>query len=385
MTLPKEFATMPARLHRERERRVAQAAKALQYYNPFLDDCLRAILPNDLILLGAPTGLGKTDLALSIALSNAMHERRVAYFALEAEEMELERRVKFAWLCNEAYRRNIPRKGELNYSDWYLGRCEDIIGPDLDREADQHFLSNLGGMWTFYRGQRFDRGDLKKNVEAVHPLVELIVIDHLHYVDADDEENEHRALGDTTKTIRDLALVIGKPVLLVAHLRKKDGRSKALIPSIDDFHGSSNITKICTQAITLGRATGVELPDLKWWQAPTFMSVLKDRRAGAPPFVALTMFDKRTRRYDDTYTLGRLINSPPCARRHPRCASSKHRSRSPRSVRSRPRSRPSPRGGSPASGSPPARTAASSSASRCCAPAWRGPSAAPRRRAGASS
>jgi hypothetical protein len=34
--------------------------------------------------------------------------------------------------------------------------------------------------------------------------------------------------------------------------------------------------------------------------------VLKDRRAGAPPLVALTMFDRRTRRYEDDYTLGRL-------------------------------------------------------------------------------
>lgn len=300
------FRPMPARIHAERDRRISQAARALSYHNSYLDDLLRAILPHDLILLGAPTGLGKTDLALAIAMNNAMNERRVAYFALEAEELELEMRTKFAWLSTQAWRRNIPRKGDLNYTDWYLGRCEDIVGPELDAEANQHFLAKLGGLRTFYRDLHFDKTNLRHAIEAIHSHVDLIVIDHLHYVDAEDGTDENRAASDTVKTIRDIALVIGKPILLVAHLRKKDPRAKQLVPTIDDFHGTSNITKICTQAITIAPAGMLDLPEVKWYQAPTFVSVLKDRRAGAPPFVALTYFDKRTRRYDDHYTLGRM-------------------------------------------------------------------------------
>ena len=41
--------------------------------------------------------------------------------------------------------------------------------------------------------------------------------------------------------------------------------------------------------------------------APTFMGVLKDRRSGATPLLALTMFDRRTRGYSPDYTLGRLL------------------------------------------------------------------------------
>lgn len=301
-----DFLTMPARLRGEREERVAQASRALQFHNRFLDDCLRVILPHDLVLLGAPSGMGKTDLALAIAMNNAMNDRRVAYFALEAEPLELERRVKFGWISSEAYKRNLPGKDTVNYTDWYLGRCEDVIG-GLNDECDRWFLNHLGGLRTFYRGQRFDKGQLRKSIEAVHEQVELIVIDHLHYVDSDeDEKNEHSAIGETTKVIRDMSLVIGKPILLVAHLRKRDPRLRALVPTIDDFHGSSNITKIATQVITIGPATAA-IKASKWYFAPTFVSVLKDRRAGAPPFVALVDFDKRTRRYADDYTLGRVI------------------------------------------------------------------------------
>lgn len=295
---------MPARIVGERERRQSLAARGMSYHQTYLDDRLRAILPHDLVLLGAPTGMGKTDLALAIAMGNAQAERSVGYFALEAEPDELERRVKYAWLSAEAYRRQLPGVYELNFTDWLLGRCEDIVG-HLNREADEWFLHRLGGMWTFYRGAHFDAAALCKAILEIHTLVELLVIDHLHYVDTDEDANEARAQHDTIKAIRDVSLRVGKPVVLVAHLRKRDPRLRQLVPSVDDFHGSSSITKIATQVITLAPATCVEAP--KWWLAPTFLSVLKDRRAGTDGLVALTYFDRRTRNYDESYTLGRLI------------------------------------------------------------------------------
>lgn len=297
------FSTMPSRIVGERERRAVLAAHELAYNNRYLDDRVRAILPHDLVLLGAPTGMGKTDLALAIAMASAMAGRPVAYFALEAEPDELERRTKYAWLSSEAFRRKIPGAHELNYTDWLLGRCEHVIG-EIDREADEWFLQKLGTLWTYYRGAHFDAAALCKEFVEIHRLVDLVVIDHLHYVDTDDDANEATALHETMKAIRDVSLRVGKPVLLVAHLRKRDPRLRQLVPSVDDFHGSSNITKIATQVITIAPATTIESP--KWYLAPTFMSVLKDRRSGGDGLVAMTYFDRRTRNYSDEYTLGRL-------------------------------------------------------------------------------
>lgn len=256
-------------------------------------------------LLGDFTVTHNTDMALSIATANALKEIRVGYFALEAEPRELERRAKFAWISAEAWRRNIDRRGELNYTDWLLHRCEDIVG-SLDEEADRYFANSMNTLWTFYRGQRFGAAHLREQVLAQHKLLDMLVIDHLHYVDIDESQEEHRAMGDLIKVIRDVALDIGKPIIAVAHLRKRDARTRQLVPTFEDIQGSSNITKVCTQIITLAPASGVvDAP--KWWLAPTFMAVLKDRRAGAQPFVALTMFDRRTRRYADDYTLGRMV------------------------------------------------------------------------------
>jgi hypothetical protein len=314
---------MPDRLAGELERRKALAARALNYYNTFLDDVLRAILPHDLILIGAPTGIGKTDLALAIAAANARKDIRAHYFALEAEPDELERRLKYAMLSLELWRIHHPRAGGMNYTDWYLGHCEDFCGP-LNAQIDRRMESELASLWTFYRGQKFGAADLARAVFEVHHDTDLLVIDHVHYVDAEDGEDENRAVTDLVKTIRDISLRIGKPFIVVAHLRKRDERLHKLVPTLGDFHGSSNLTKVCTQAITLERAAKIESP--KWYLSPTFMAILKDRRAGAPPFVALTWFDVRTKTYRDEYTLGLAhgrewkdlsqLDAPPWARHH---------------------------------------------------------------------
>lgn len=297
-----EFAPMPARLVDERLERIEQGQRKLSYYVGFLDDCLRGMLEHDLVLLGAPTGVGKTELALSIAASNAMNHRRVHYFGLEAEPRELERRTKYALISRELFRTKHLDRERMNYVDWRMGKLEDLC-TQFNSWADDRVLEMLGGMQTYYRGAKFTAADLKAGIEAIHTRTNLIVVDHLHYVDNDDE-NEARALGDTVKTIRDVSLRIGVPILLVAHLRKRDPRAKQLIASLDDFHGSSNVTKIATQVIAIEPAHCVESD--KWYLAPTFMSVLKCRRAGRCPLTAVCMFDKRTNGYAHGYRLGRI-------------------------------------------------------------------------------
>lgn len=300
-----KFAAAPTRLDGELDERRLNASRALKYHNAFLDDCLRALLPNDLVLLGAPTGLGKTDLAMNIATTNAVNGKRVHYFALEAEPRELERRTKFALLSGLCYAKDskVSNREKMNYADWLLGKCEDICGR-FNARVDAHIAKSMGTFNTFYRGNSFNAKDLEKHIIAAHKSTDLIVVDHLHYIDNREDANEASALGETVKTIRDVALNVGKPVLLIAHLRKKESNSKRLVPTIDDFHGSSNITKICTHAITIERCSVVETAN--WWQSPTFFSVLKDRRSGALPYVAVMEFDRRTKSYAGYYTLGKL-------------------------------------------------------------------------------
>lgn len=301
------FKSAGERVKGEAAERVARGKNEVPYYHGFLDDLLRGISANDLIVIGAETGAGKTEFARAVAASNAKAGRRVYYFALEAEENEIERRTKFQIILEVASKR-LRERGEkldwdpINYPDWYRGQLEGVLG-EFNEEADQAFALEYGHLHTYYRGSKFDHDDIKRLFLAIQSDAELIILDHLHYVDIEDE-NENRGFKKTVKMIRDVALGIGRPVILIVHLRKRDIRAKSIVPDIEMVHGSSDIAKICTRAIMLAPARSK--PNVQPHLSNTFFYVPKDRVGGATGLVALCVFDRGLRRYHDNYTLGRI-------------------------------------------------------------------------------
>lgn len=301
------FKSAGERVKGEAAERVARGKNEVPYHHGFLDDLLRGISANDLIVIGAETGAGKTEFARAVAANNAKAGRRVYYFALEAEENEIERRTKFQIILDIAAKR-LSEKGQrldwdrVNYPDWYRGQLEDVFG-EFNDAADQAFALEYGHLHTYYRGSKFDHEDIKRLFLAIQSDAELIILDHLHYVDIDDE-NENRGFKKTVKMIRDVALGIGRPVILIVHLRKRDIRAKAIVPDIEMVHGSSDIAKICTRAIMLAPARS--RPNPQPHLSNTFFHVPKDRVGGATGLVALCVFDRGLRQYHDNYTLGRI-------------------------------------------------------------------------------
>lgn len=286
----------------ERAERKQLADRLMPYHVSFLDDYMRGVLPHDLTLLGAETGVGKTDLAASIARRSAEDGRQVYYFALEAEPNEIERRTKYGLIARLAAERRLPFLDKLNYVDWYLGRCDGFLG-NLDREADMEMRRLYGTLHTYYRGTKFDTEELRRLIVAHQTIADLIVVDHLHYVDIEDD-NENRGVRALVKSVRDSALEAGKPVLLVVHLRKAGtmGR-RELVPDVERVHGTSDTGKVATAAVMLSRAP---FPAREWFHSPTFISIPKFRMGGACRHVAMCNYDIRTRTYDTAYTLGRI-------------------------------------------------------------------------------
>lgn len=297
------FQSASDRLAGEKAERIEDGKNELPFHHGFLDDILRGILRTDLIVLGAETGAGKTEFARAIAARNAKRGKHVYYFALEAENREIERRTKFGIIVSLLNRDNRPRKHEVNYPDWRRGRCEEIIGPEIDAQADRLLALEYKTLHTYYRGSKFDHEDIRKLFLAIQSDADLIILDHLHYVDIEDE-NENRGFKKTVKMIRDVALGIGRPVILVVHLRKRDVRSKMIVPEIEMVHGSSDIAKICTGAVMLAPARSMPHRDLSI--SNTLFYVPKDRLGGQTGMVALCEFDRRARMYDRQYTLGRM-------------------------------------------------------------------------------
>ncbi len=299
------FMPSPKRLVGERADRV-QASKALLSFGvQFLDDALGGITRRDLILLGAKTGAGKTQLALNIAIANCRLGRRVHYFALEAEEREMERRMKFQILATAYYRHAInPQR--LRFIDWYNGRLDGILD-HFEERADREVAELLKNLNTFYRVDTFTGSDFSRQLDAVKEETDLVVLDHFHYVDSDDD-NENRGQKQLTKQIRDCALRADVPVLVVGHVRKSDPRHAPLVPTEEAFHGSSDVVKIATKAIMIAPDYTTETGDASLWA--TYVQIAKCRQdSSLCRYVARLMFDTRTDSYQPDYSLGRLIDS----------------------------------------------------------------------------
>ncbi len=293
-----------------------RAERKLQFGIPFFDDALRGIFLNDVILVGARSGAGKTELARIIAESNARAGARVAFFALEAFENEIEARIMFAHMSQAYYDEHPedPDYGILDYGDWVDGdkAIKTILSPYLGR-AEQDLDENLTGLHTYYRARdHFGTDDFEREASSIGEKVDLIVLDHIHYVDLDGKD-ENRELTQLMKTVSDVSRRLGVPFIIVAHLRKSQGgmKAQALVPDMDEYHGASGLSKIATGAVMLARAPDSEIRAIEMegnGDGATFQRIVKSRTHGgaAMKHVAIAYFDRRGSRYGNSYALGQL-------------------------------------------------------------------------------
>jgi KaiC/GvpD/RAD55 family RecA-like ATPase len=294
------FRVAAAASRAEREQR-EKGITTLRFGVDFLDDALRGIFPDDLILLGAPSGVGKTQLCCNIALANMADERHVHYIALEAGEYEIERRLKHPLVMERFYAdENRPRLGEtVSYVDWLMGTHKEALKPYED-EAERYFAAAYKNLHLYYKQDKFGIADLIEQVHYIAHKTDLIMIDHVHYFDFDDD-NENRAIKEIAKAVRSLALEEQRPIILVAHLRKRDRANDDLVAGLEEFHGSSDLFKIATRVITVAPGQMTESGLFE-----TFFRVPKNRLdGGVTRFCARELFDPKTGVYETSkYKLG---------------------------------------------------------------------------------
>lgn len=302
--LAPSFDEFGERIREERTERLSLAKQILSFGVDFLDMALGGVFPRDLVLLGAKTGLGKTTLASIIAETNVERGKRVHYFALEAEEKEIERRIKFRVLSNLAFKR-VQHPGRINYLDWYAGKLEPITGA-WEGEADRLLAQRYANLRTFYPRGDFGADDLVKAFLSIQDQTDLIILDHVHMVEYDDV-NENRGIKMIIKKLRDVALEVGKPVVVVAHLRKSERRSKYIVPDLDDFHGTSDLVKLVTKAIIIAPAHDQDTGVKHLWN--TYIHPAKCRPEGSrTKYIGLVPFNVRSGRYESAFELGRAKN-----------------------------------------------------------------------------
>ena len=271
--------------------------------NAFLDEALYGLLPNDLCLIGAKSGIGKTQLATRIASYHAsVCKKNVVFVALEAEPNEIEMRLRYEIEAGLFFRDiNRDRTLHVDYRKWRLGFLTSAL-KKYREEALTVFFERYKTLHTVYRSESYGIKEFEDTLVEAKDFADLVIVDHLHFFDLEGAGSEHSEVSRIMKRIRTLNLFFNKPFIVIAHLRKN---LHTIVPSLEDFMGSSDIGKVCTVSVML--AKDPEGYDVKNQIQKTIISIPKSRTGSLGNLVAQVDYSIKHQGYLPQYRLAKAL------------------------------------------------------------------------------
>lgn len=264
----------------------------------FLDQVLIGVLPTDLVLVGAASGVGKTTLLLELAKSTAIKNRKVLFIALEAEKNEIEMRLTYQLLAQCYFAdKNRPYQ-RMDYRSFRFGNCQLALEKYRD-QIESIYHTRYKTLYTQYKSVNFTIENLKQIFLQARGKVDAIFIDHFHYFDFMEGSSLNENQSQLIKGVRELNLEHQIPVVMAVHLRK----GKSIIPTMDDIMGSSDIGKVATIHIMVSKDPDGYDPVNNLQK--TYFSIPKTR-TGAFPFVGVLEYSINYNCYTLHYNVGRL-------------------------------------------------------------------------------
>lgn len=220
--------------------------------------------------------------------------------ALEAEWMEIESRLKWSHFANHFFQDPNRPNVSINQRDWMLGRYLDTLAK-YETLANENFDEMYSGLKVYYKQNKFDVQDLIEQITFHSESYDLVILDHVHFFDFEGNETETMAIRKIAKTLRQLSIYESKAILAISHIRKPDRHTKSqLAPDLEELHGSSDLYKVATSVITMGRGK-TETGD----GYETFIRIPKYRLDGnVSRFIAQTFYSPKGKGYGNTYNLG---------------------------------------------------------------------------------
>lgn len=169
---------------------------------PVLDDALMGILPNDLIVVGGDSGVGKSEIGLNIALHNAANGKKVGLYFIEGNCEEAINRIRWKMIKDAYYKRDL--KGiDLDYRKWRMNMLRSNVLDDLNAQCYVEFQDKVKDnlyIYSFEEGFTIEMltnslGWFSKQrpgqfLMETYLDVDLLIIDHLQYFTLANPKNE---------------------------------------------------------------------------------------------------------------------------------------------------------------------------------------------------
>ena len=263
----------------------------------FLNDLCYGILPSEVVVVGAASGIGKTQFANDLAIENSKNGKKVYLFSLEGHKDEVISRLKYKYICSEYYKN--PSGIEMSYPKFLMNKISDI---DQYEEGFKNYMKSVqGNLFLYDRKDTLSSDLLIEKIGKINQA-DLIILDHLHYLSLEDSF-ENSQLTQVMRTIKDISELRGIPFVIISHLRKKT-KDRDILPDNDDFHGTSNITKIASTCITI--SPWYPFDNEKEDISATLFRVTKSRSGAQKKYIGQVGYNRKLNKYSNSYKVCKI-------------------------------------------------------------------------------
>lgn len=195
-----------------------------------LDLKLSGLQPSDLVILAARPSIGKTSLALNMAVNAAIrHRKTVGVFSLEMSKEQLVDRLFASMLGVDSWK---LQRGKLDDSDFQN------MGPIMDDLAkanifiDDSSASSLTEFRTKARRLQMEHG------------LDLLVIDYLQLMSTGNNSyagNRVQEISEISRSIKQIARELRIPILALSQLSRAVESRPDKVPQLSDLRESGSI------------------------------------------------------------------------------------------------------------------------------------------------
>lgn len=193
-----------------------------------LDAVTAGLQPGNLIIIGARPSIGKTTLALNIAVHAALREKLpVLMFSLEMQKGELTDRILSALATVDGHS---MRTGLLDAAGWRR-----LAEASATFDQAPLFIDDTGALSITQIRSR------SRWFKSKHGLA-LLVVDYLQLVRGrSDSDNREREISDISRALKALAKELSVPIIALSQLSRAVEARKPPIPMLADLRESGAI------------------------------------------------------------------------------------------------------------------------------------------------
>jgi replicative DNA helicase len=219
------------------------------------DHMTAGLQPENLIIVAARPGVGKTSWAVNVCMNAALtHKIPILIFSLEMSKLELMERM----LAGEARIDSAKlKRGLIEYSDW-----KNRIYPAGNRLAAAPILIDDSGAPTILdirakaRRFRHDPRYFKTVPEDGKPEMGLIVIDYLQLArgaTGRKDDSREREIADISRGLKTLAKDLKVPIIAVSQLNRGMEKREDKTPVLSDLRESGAIEQDADMIVFIHR------------------------------------------------------------------------------------------------------------------------------------